>query len=521
VEKYLTGREILGHYKLRPFQFLELIGQGLAPHEAASGRPLPFLTEPEFWLYRVERVLWASAGLLLTLFDSAPPTGKLTPDILAQMPRLYHRALSRLAASKPPDTKLYEFKPEGRLARRKMIRFEAWLLSSIISPNTLTKEYPLTAALFQAACPQTYACLFDLAVAFSNSANPPPERIDDLEDEFAFDAMDRLINEQSRGSFIDHALLGKLLTENLPALPLADFCQDYPRKSPGYSKYRHFEDLEQMEGSTLKSSRYVETSLRKWAKLDNSQRLLALSQFSRMVRGNFPSTPLPLWPKNAYIGLVLLPEEFERLKEAAFKAEELPLLEYPKPEEQPSNIINIFTSVRNESLNNNIAVVNTSNTHIEVEGNTPQPDNPPPADQTQVAEDDQASSDITLGPSPNKKIKPNHRESAANYRALKTKAKNKKQELALEAMARKIEGQQNWQIFRELGFEKTNLMVELEIQIKKGEPERRSEPERQLRQRQREKISKFINKYGEPFAKKHGLDWPKDNPDSPESRPQN
>ena len=499
MEKFLTGREMMELYQLRPFQLLKLIEQGLEPHDPSSGRPCPSLTEPEFWLYRVQQTLWSAAGLMLLLYDSDPKADKLTPNILAQMPHIFHRALSRLAANKPPDAGLYQFQPERRLPRRKLPRLAAWLLSGILDQNDLTRDYRLTSALLQAACPHPKASLFDLAASYSRSGLPAMEKPDSLDAEFASDVLDRLLSEQERGSFIDNALLEKILIEDLPLLPLANFCQEYPHKVSSFSNCRPLEDFERME-RIAHNCKKIEGSLRMWYRLDNSQRLIALSVFSRLLRRHFPSTPLPLRPGNEYLGLVLLPEEFERLQECVFKAKRLTALKQAKEEEQ---------------LSNNIAIANISNIIIGSTGRRDTaPVEPDVNDPPSPLKEGTALPEEAYYPPPAKEIESSLRSLADKYRALKTETRSKKCALALEAMGRKIEGWHNWQIFRELGLEKTKLMVELEAQIRKGEDEVGQTAEKRLRQTQREKISKLINKYGEPFVKIKGLDWQKDNPDS-------
>ena len=505
MENYLTGRAIMEHRELQPFQFLELVvEQGLEPREQASGRPWPVLIEPEYWLYRVERVLWSSAGLLLMLFDSSPSAKKLTPDILAQMPRLYHHALSRLAAGKPPGAGLYEFQPETRLPRRLLPRVEAKLWAGILENKHLIKEYRLTAAMLQAACPQDKnASLFDLANSFNNLGNLTSDGLDCPEAEFASDVIDRLISDQDRNRFINHIQLEKILIEGLPTQPLADFCLEYLDKAPGFSKYQ------QTERSSI-SLRGMGSALKTWGKKSNTQRMTYLSQIARTIRRNFPSTPLPLKPETNYIGLVLWPEEFERLQGAVFKVDRLTLPELQKQEKQA-----------------NITIVSLSETHIGLAGRQAQADDSLPADTTNQAMPEEVSDlppasaevepatpeEVFSPPSPpvKKEIEPGRRDLAKKYRALKAEAKNENQKLALEAMAKKIEGQPNWWIFRELGLKKTSHMLELESQIKKGEPESRFAAEKKLKERQTQELSKIINKYGKPFAKKIGFDWQKDN----------
>ena len=283
MEKFITGQEILTQYQLQPFQFLKLINeQGLKPHDPSSGRPWPVLTEPEVWLYRVERVLWTAAGLLLMLFDSAPSVSKLTPEILAQAPHLFHRGLRQLSESKPPGAGLYEFKPERRLPKRKSIRIAAWLLSSILDKNDLTRENPLTAALLQAISRNFDASVFDLADNFSRYGVPTYKESDCLEPEFISDVLSRLLSELDRTSCMEHDLLKNILLESLPVLPLANFCQEYKLKWTGYKRQT------------------IADALRLWPSQanNNGKRLIVLWQISRNIRLSFPSTPLPLKPED-------------------------------------------------------------------------------------------------------------------------------------------------------------------------------------------------------------------------------
>jgi hypothetical protein len=329
---YLTGTAIMEGRNLQPFQLLNLVSRGLTPYDAVTGQEIPFLNEAEYWLYKAERLLWQSAGLIMLLHDSGPTTALISPEIQERLPAVFYRALTNLSRVKPPESKLYETDFEGRPPKGLLPKLEDWLLS-LLPPKYRLNQFPVTRALLQAASPDL--SIYNLAFSLNalGDSGPGPPGTYDLE--FGIDLLLALFQEQNNAA---HPRLTKML--ETPPEAMAAFCENYLTLAPGFTRYRPLKFSE----SKLYWERHYQESIpygiRQWAGADNRQRLFTLSLITRMIRPNFPDSP---WPHRSLAGFILgVPHEdsSSRLAEAVYPAEQAAVAaNFPSPTTgQPASI---------------------------------------------------------------------------------------------------------------------------------------------------------------------------------------